>query len=140
MKFDATQLRYMTKEDFRVLTAVEMGMRNHAVVPTELIATIAGLRGGGINKVLGNLLRMRLIYHDAKQYDGYHLTYGGYDYLALRTLFQRGVITGVGRQIGVGKESDIYVVTNAAGDVMALKLHRLGRTSFRAIREVSFTR
>lgn len=34
-------------------------------------------------------------------------------------------------QIGVGKESDIFEVTNEEGEVMALKLHRLGRTSFR---------
>jgi len=28
MKFDVNVLRYLTKEEFRVLTAVEMGMRN----------------------------------------------------------------------------------------------------------------
>lgn len=28
MKLDVDVLRYLTKEDFRVLTAVEMGMRN----------------------------------------------------------------------------------------------------------------
>ena len=36
-------------------------------------------------------------------------------------------------QIGVGKESDIFEVTNEEGEVMALKLHRLGRTSFRCV-------
>ena len=34
----------------------------------------------------------------------------GYDFLAIRTLVARGHICGVGRQIGVGKESDIYEV------------------------------
>jgi RIO-like serine/threonine protein kinase len=28
MKLDVNALRYLTKDDFRVLTAVEMGMRN----------------------------------------------------------------------------------------------------------------
>lgn len=28
MKLDVNMLRYLSKEDFRVLTAVEMGMRN----------------------------------------------------------------------------------------------------------------
>lgn len=28
MKFDVNVLRYLSKEEFRVLTAVEMGMRN----------------------------------------------------------------------------------------------------------------
>lgn len=117
------------------------------------------------------------------RYDGYRLTYLGYDYLAIKALVNRGAIAGVGRQvgsacgycaaagpsachtqagsrcsthilvgwsewharqwfrqcstyhhasqIGVGKESDIFEVTNEEGEVMALKLHRLGRTSFR---------
>lgn len=37
--------------------------------------------------------------------DGYRLTYGGYDYLALRTLSKRDSVLSVGNQIGVGKES-----------------------------------
>lgn len=37
--------------------------------------------------------------------DGFRLTYLGYDFLAIKTLVNRGVFTGVGRQIGVGKES-----------------------------------
>lgn len=37
--------------------------------------------------------------------DGYRLTYGGYDYLALKTFAKRGTVYSVGNQIGVGKES-----------------------------------
>jgi RIO-like serine/threonine protein kinase len=44
------------------------------------------------------------------RYDGYRLTYMGYDFLAIRALTARGHIAGVGRQIGVGKESDIFEV------------------------------
>lgn len=36
---------------------------------------------------------------------GYRLNYGGYDYLALKTLCLREVIISVGNQMGVGKES-----------------------------------
>lgn len=42
--------------------------------------------------------------------EGFRLTYGGYDYLALHALAARGSVEGVGRQIGVGKESDVYLV------------------------------
>ena len=38
MKLDVKILRYLTKEDFRVLTAIEMGMRNHEIVPVELVS------------------------------------------------------------------------------------------------------
>lgn len=136
MKLDVSSLRYMTRDDFRVLTAVEMGMKNHALVPVDLIIKIAGLRHGGVNKILSNLLRYKLVHHERKTYDGYNLTYGGYDYLALKAFVQRGVLAGVGRKIGVGKESDIYAVVDADGNELVLKLQRLGRVSFRSIKNV----
>ena len=67
------------------------------------------------------------------RYDGYRLTPLGYDYLALRALASGGHVAGVGRPIGVGKESDVFEVTTPDGTRAALKLHRLGRTSFRAV-------
>ncbi|OEL36700.1 Serine/threonine-protein kinase rio2 [Dichanthelium oligosanthes] len=134
MKLDVNALRYLTKDDFRVLTAVEMGMRNHEIVPAELVDRIAGLKHGGTYKVLRNLLKNKLVHHDATKYDGYRLTYLGYDFLAIKTLVNRGVFASVGRQIGVGKESDIFEVATEDGTVLAMKLHRLGRTSFRAVK------
>ncbi|GJJ08789.1 hypothetical protein Clacol_003008 [Clathrus columnatus] len=135
MKLDATDLRYLTGDEFRVLTAVEMGSKNHEVVPNPLIAQISGLRSGGVNKVLGSLAKRNLIAKvQNTKYEGYRLTYGGYDYLAMRTLSRRETLHSVGNQIGVGKESDIYVVADAEGNQMVLKLHRLGRISFRTIK------
>lgn len=83
MKLDAKALRYMTPDEFRVLTAVsfksgllvfneflicvrlarkvEMGSKNHEVVPTALIAQIAQLRHGGSHKIVGDLAKMNLI-------------------------------------------------------------------------------
>lgn len=49
----------------------------------------------------------------------------GYDYLALKTLSKRDVIGSFGNQIGVGKESNIYIVADAVGQEICLKLHRL---------------
>jgi len=136
MKLDATDLRYVTSDEFRVLTAVEMGSKNHEVVPTVLIAQISGLRNGGVNKLIGSLAKRNLVskVQNAK-YDGYRLTYGGYDFLAMRAMSKRDTMHSVGNQIGVGKESDIYIVADAEGKEMVLKLHRLGRISFRAIKE-----
>lgn len=134
MKLDVNALRYLDRDEFRVLTAVEMGMRNHELVPVELVTQIASLRLGGAKKMLSTLLRHKLLHHDRQHFDGYRLTSLGYDFLALRTLVARGLIIGVGRQIGVGKESDIFVVVNEDEEELCLKLHRLGRTSFRAIK------
>lgn len=103
-------------------------------MPAQLVDTIAGLKHGGAFKCLRNLLRHKLVHHDGQKYDGYRLTPLGYDFLAIRALTARGAIAGVGRQIGVGKESDVFEVMDDEGNVMALKLHRLGRTSFRAVK------
>lgn len=135
MKLDANIFRYMTKEDFRVLTAVEMGMKNHELVPVPLIESISNMRRGGAYKVITTLLRHKLLAHENKKYDGYRLTYNGYDFLALRALVSRGTIVGVGRRLGVGKESDVHYAEGPNGEVLALKLHRLGRISFRSIKK-----
>ncbi|KAK9866802.1 hypothetical protein WJX84_002686 [Apatococcus fuscideae] len=134
MKLDVNVLKFLGKEDFRVLTAVEVGQKNHELVPLPLIESIAALRGGGAQRSARNLLRYKLLHHDSAKYDGYRLTPLGYDYLAIKALVNRGAISSVGSQIGVGKESDVFEVMNDEGDLMALKLHRLGRTSFRAVK------
>ncbi|XP_071879219.1 RIO kinase 2 isoform X2 [Bombus fervidus] len=134
-KLNVTMLRYLTKDDFRVLTAIEMGMKNHELVPASLAAHIANLRYGGVHKLLKELCKHRLLsYERGKHYDGYRLTNSGYDYLALKVLAQRGIIASFGNQIGVGKESNIYIVTDDDRTPMCLKLHRLGRTCFRNIK------
>ncbi|XP_076339945.1 serine/threonine-protein kinase RIO2-like isoform X1 [Tachypleus tridentatus] len=135
-KLNVSLLRYMYKDDFRVLTAVEMGMKNHELVPVPLIASIASLKHGGCHKHLKELTKNKLLsYERGKRYDGYRLTFMGYDYLALHVLSKKNVVTSVGNQIGVGKESDIYIVADEDGREMVLKIHRLGRTSFRKLKE-----
>nr|XP_033343096.1 serine/threonine-protein kinase RIO2 [Megalopta genalis] len=134
-KLNVTMLRYLTRDDFRVLTAIEMGMKNHELVPASLAAQIANLRYGGVHKLMKELCKHRLLsYERGKHYDGYRLTNSGYDYLALKVLAQRGVVASFGNQIGVGKESNIYIVANEEGESVCLKLHRLGRTCFRNIK------
>lgn len=110
-------------------------MKNHEIVPPSLIASIASLKHGGCNKLLRELAKHKLLaYERTKTVQGYRLTNGGYDYLALKTLSSRQVICSVGNQLGVGKESDIYIVANEEEEQFALKLHRLGRTSFRNLK------
>lgn len=136
MRLDATDLRYISSQEFRVLTAIEMGSKNHEVVPSTLAAQICGLHHSGINKLLGSLAKRNLIARvQNTKYDGYRLTYGGYDYLALRAFSKRDSIAAVGRRIGVGKESDIMIVSSPDQEQRVLKIHRLGRISFRAIKE-----
>ncbi|UNI13522.1 Non-specific serine/threonine protein kinase [Purpureocillium takamizusanense] len=137
MKLDTRAMRHLASEDWRVLTAVEMGSKNHEIVPTPLIERISRLRGGasGVHKSISALAKVGLIARvkEAK-YDGYRLTYGGLDYLALHTHAQRKDVYSVGNRIGVGKESDIMVVADHTGTQRVLKIHRLGRISFRSVK------
>ncbi|XP_062307183.1 serine/threonine-protein kinase RIO2 [Osmerus eperlanus] len=134
-KLNVVVLRYLSRDDFRVLTAVEMGMKNHEIVPVNLLSSIASLKHGGCNKILRELVKHKLVaYEHTKAVHGYRLNNGGYDYLALKTFCSREVLISVGNQMGVGKESDIYIVASPEGDQYALKLHRLGRTSFRNLK------
>jgi RIO kinase 2 len=102
-----------------------MGSKNHEVVPSTLIAQVSSIRNGGVNKILGKLAqrnlvakvqnskcgfprqRVRLLPLIPWSDEGYRLTYGGYDYLALRALSKRDSMYSVGNQIGVGKESGV---------------------------------
>jgi len=86
-------LRFLSKEHFRVLTAVEMGMKNHEIVPAALVTAIAALKHGGCQKLLQELTKHRLVSYErgGKHVDGYRLTNAGYDYLALKALSQRQV-------------------------------------------------
>lgn len=114
-----------------------MGSKNHELVPTPLIEKIARLKGGasGVHKSISALAKVGLIARvkEAK-YDGYRLTYGGLDYLALHTHSARKDIYSVGTRIGVGKESDIMIVADNQGTQKVLKIHRLGRISFRTVK------
>ncbi|KAH9887180.1 Rio2, N-terminal-domain-containing protein [Xylariomycetidae sp. FL2044] len=137
MKLDTKAMRHLTAEDWRVLTAVEIGSKNHEIIPTPLIETLSKLRGGAsrVHRSISALAKAGLIARlkEAK-YDGYRLTYGGLDYLALHTYASRRQVYSVGSRIGVGKESDILVVADDKGTQRVLKIHRLGRVSFRTVK------
>lgn len=83
-KLNVTVLRYLTADDFRVLTAVsegrakysakqsinptffqiEMGMKNHELVPGPLAANIANVKSGGVHKVLRELCKQKLLAYE----------------------------------------------------------------------------
>lgn len=136
MKLDTSKMRYLTADDFRVLQAVELGSRNHELVPTQMIHSISGLKSpSGTNRAIGDLAKLKLVarLRNAK-YDGFRLMYNGYDYLAIKSMLKRDTLYSVGNTIGVGKESDIYAVGDPKGDQKVLKIHRLGRTSFKTVK------
>jgi RIO kinase 2 len=67
-----------------------------------------------------------------KSEHGYTLVSAGLDALALHSFVQQGLVSAMGRSIGMGKESDVFEVTSDSGKSAVVKFYRIGRTSFRA--------
>lgn len=134
MAFDASLLQYIEEDEWRLLTSIEMGMRNHELVGTELIQSISGIKGTAYHH-LSNLCHNRLISHEGKPYDGYTLTKNGYDFLALHTLVKRGTISHIAGILGQGKEADVYTAFSDDETPLVIKFHRIGRVSFRKAKD-----
>ena len=83
--FESSIYNGKNQEHFRVVTAVEMGMKNHEIVPQDIICSISNLKHGGVHKLIKELIRWKLIASERKGcVNGYRLTIMGYDYLSLK--------------------------------------------------------
>lgn len=133
MKFALDCYQYLNNKDFRVLHSIEIGHRNAKLVPYSVLLNIVR-ETKTISKSLEILTRNKLIYHDCKMHNSYKLTQLGYDFLAIKALIHRRVAFSFGNISGVGKESDILEVAGKRNETLILKLYRLGRASFRSIK------
>jgi len=130
--------RELEPEDFYLLSGVEQGMRFSEWVKESKLPEYANLTSEEVSYRLDRCMRHELIERKTIQYEGYQLTFEGYDALALRTFAERDTIEGVGAPLGVGKESDVYEARSFKP--MALKYHREGYTNFREVqREREYT-
>jgi len=126
----AEHLLALEKRDFRILQAIEVGMRTSEYVSLDSIVELSKLR---VDQVLHRLDRLHfreLIFRWKGSFLGYQLTHHGYDVLAFRALSERDSIVAIGSPIGRGKESDVFLAYNAAQEVLVAKIHRVGRPSF----------
>lgn len=81
------------------------------------------------NGYLQDLIKLKFLKYDSPNYK---LTISGIDCIAINALRKNG-LEKMGTKIGIGKESDIYSGV-FKGQKVALKFHRLGRTSFRSVK------
>jgi RIO kinase 2 len=127
----ASVIRELEPEDFYLLSGVEQGMRFSEYVNREKLPEFSGLTAENVDYRLDRCEDRGLIERKTIQYQGFSLTFEGYDALALHTFVERDTIDGVGAPLGVGKESDVYEVRSY--EPMALKFHREGYTEFREV-------
>jgi len=126
--------RELENEDFRILHVIEAAMSKREFVPTEQIQKYAKIPVDRIRFILTKLNKFGLIFQSKGAYTGHTLNYAGYDCLAINSLVKANVISSFGQTLGVGKEADVYDALSPTGKRIAVKFHRLGRTSFRQTR------
>jgi len=134
----AGEMAALDPEDFYLLSGVEQGMRFSEWVRRDKLPDYADLTPEEVDYRIDRCLDRELIERKTIQYEGYQLTFEGYDALALRTFAERETIDGVGAPLGLGKEGDVYEAQSFRP--LALKYHREGYTNFREVnREREYT-
>jgi RIO kinase 2 len=126
--------RKLEIEDLKILQVIETGMNKHEYVPRDHIARHANVPLEKIDRGLGRIDKLGLIYRMRGAYTGYTLNYSGYDCLAINAFVKAGVLDAFGKPLGVGKEADVFDALDPKGTRVAVKFHRLGRVSFRQTR------
>ncbi len=127
----------MEKEDLRVLMAIEIGMRRSEFVTINNIKFYSRYPMEETLYRLKKVHKLDLIIRDSsKSKIGYTLNSIGYDILALHTLVEKEIIGQLGPLIGKGKESDVYGCMDDDENIFALKIYRIGRTSFKNIKRL----
>jgi RIO kinase 2 len=123
--------RELEPEDLQILQAIETQMKNYEQAPIDAIHKQTDLALQKIEYRLPILIKKDLVQGWRGPYVGYSLTTAGYDTLAINSLVEADIIEAFGKPLGVGKESDVYDALTPTKQRVAMKFHRLGRTSFR---------
>ncbi|MCW4049221.1 MAG: AarF/UbiB family protein [Candidatus Bathyarchaeota archaeon] len=130
----AKLLTELESQDFRILQAMERGMIQHEIVPIDLVKSYSNIPERGIDYRLNKLYKKEVYWRQRDPYLGFIMNYTGYDILALNAIVKADVLEALGPSIGVGKEADVFQAVSPDETVVAVKFHRLGRTSFRDTR------
>lgn len=131
LEIAAGVVRVLEPEDFKLLKVFASGMKHHESITKELIVNYSKLHRNSIDYRLGRLHEMKLL---GKNESGYTLLMAGLDAVALKIFADKSIVAGVGRPIGIGKESDVIRAVTPSGEERAIKFFRIGRISFRDVR------
>ncbi len=126
--------RKLEPEDFMALSAIESAMSRYEYAPEDVIPRLSKLTQRELHYHLARLTQLGLVQQWVGPYTGYALNTAGYDCLSINALVKAKVLEAFGKPLGVGKEADVYDALSPEGRRVAVKFHRLGRTSFRQTR------
>ncbi len=127
----AKALRELEPEDWAVLHAIERSISGHESVSLKTIEAESKLHRDQVEFRLGRLNYIGFVMGTRF---GFILNTAGLDAIALNSLVKRNLVSGMGKSIGMGKESDVFEALNDSGKKLVIKFYRIGRVSFRSTR------
>lgn len=137
MDIVAKLLTKLDKEDLRILMAIELGMKRSEYVTINNIKFYSRYPKEETLFRLNRVHKHDLIVRNSSEREiGYTLNSKAYDLLALHALVKKNIISQLGPMLGKGKESDVYSCMDDNENIYALKVYRIGRTSFKNVKKL----
>ncbi|MDP9288828.1 MAG: hypothetical protein M3P08_11610 [Thermoproteota archaeon] len=126
----ANVVKNLEREDYKLLRVFASGLEHHETLTRHQLVGYSKLHGDIVDYRVKGLQEMNLI---NKNNRGFTILNAGLDTFALKILAEKNIISGIGKPIGVGKESDVYEAVTDRQEERAVKFFRIGRISFREV-------
>jgi RIO kinase 2 len=126
----AKVVKDLEPEEFKILKALADSLEDSEALTIEQISRRTKLHIDKARFSVGKLNQMELVISTSR---GVSLVSAGLDALVLKTLADKDIVVGLGKSIGVGKESDVFEAVTGDQKYVAVKFFRIGRTSFRDV-------
>jgi RIO kinase 2 len=128
----ARVLKSLKDEEWRTLAGLERSTSGYGTPDLGRLSRMSRLPIERVRFATDALEKKGLAMRRGK---GYVLTREGVEAMALKDYVKKDLIFALGAIIAKGKESDVFEALTEEGTVYALKLYKIGRTSFTNIRK-----
>lgn len=121
--------RHLPRVERVVLETLERYIKRFRHMPLLTLSKLSGIPATSLKDVLSSLNGKGLVTL-VSEGTMVGITGAGLDLVALLELADADKVVGIGKRIGVGKESDLYDGITPSGERVVLKFFRVGRSSF----------
>ncbi|HLQ07261.1 MAG TPA: RIO1 family regulatory kinase/ATPase [Nitrososphaerales archaeon] len=128
----ARALKSLKDEEWRTLAGLERASTGYGTPDLGRLSRMSRLPPERVKFAIDALERKRLA---SRRGNGFVLTREGVELMALKDYVKKDLIFALGAIIAKGKESDVYEALTEEGSVYALKVYKIGRTSFTNVRK-----
>ncbi|MDG6948286.1 MAG: hypothetical protein JRM77_00230 [Nitrososphaerota archaeon] len=127
----ARVMKSLKDEEWRTLAGVERASTGYGTPDVGRLSRMSRLPQERVRFATADLEKKGLLTRKGR---GFALTREGVEAMALKDYVKKDLIYALGAIIAKGKESDVYEALTEEGTVYALKLYKIGRTSFTSVR------